>query len=224
MARGNKTSKIPRASFRSRAGKKLTRGKVSRAIADRTRPTPRSERILPRILGRTALGIGLLVILASFLNSFLLAPGRTWFGQRTEIADRQAELETIQKANDELQVDIDRLQTPAGIEDAAREELGFVMAGEERQTIIGDAQSPIDLPSGWPYDIVTQIVGVREAEAAAEAAAQAAAQSTGAAGESSGDTPKITDSTAPVVVVPLTTVPTPTEASVVAPPTTVTTP
>ena len=220
MARGNKTSKIPRASFRTRTRKKSSRGgskgRVSRAIADHTRPTPRSERIIPRVLGRVVLGIGLLVILASFLNSFLLAPGRTWFGQRTEIADRQAELETIQKANDELQVDIDRLQTPAGVEDAAREELGFVMAGEERQTIIGDAQSPIDLPGGWPYDIVTRIVGVRESEAAAEAAARAAE----AADDSSGGTPRITDSTVPVAIVALTTVPTNTEA----PSTTVTTP
>ena len=147
--------------------------KISRALSDRTRPTPRSERLLPRLLGRTALGIGLLVILASFVNSFLLAPGRTWFGQRDEISAREAELETIQRANDELQKDIDRLLTPAGIEDAARQELGFVMAGEERQTIIGEAEAPLDLPTGWPYDMVTSILGVREAEAAARAAEQA---------------------------------------------------
>ena len=193
MARGSKTSRIPRASTRlgSRRSKKKSSPatKVKAAIADRTRPTPRADRPLPRLLGRTALGIGLLVVLASFVNSFLLAPGRTWFGQRDEISTRQSELETIQRANDELQKDIDRLQTPAGIEDAAREELGFVMAGEERQTIVGDAQAPLALPQGWPYDIVTQIVGVREAEAAAKAAARAADQADERANEPATDAP-----------------------------------
>jgi len=174
MARGSKTSRIPRATTRKP-------GRKSSGV---------SERLIPRVLGRAALGIGLLVVLASFLNSFLLAPGRTWFGQRDEISAREAELETIQAANDELQKDIDRLQTPAGVEDAAREELGFVMAGEERQTIIGEAEAPLALPAGWPYDLVTQIVGVREAEAAAKAAAEAAKN---ADSGSAGDEPTVSE-------------------------------
>jgi hypothetical protein len=46
------------------------------------------------------------------------------------------------------------------------------MAGERRQQIVGDAQAPIDLPVGWPYDLVTQIVTVRVNEAAAEATSE----------------------------------------------------
>lgn len=179
MARGSKTSRIPRATTR-KPGRK----------SSGTKSSGLSERLIPRVLGRAALGIGLLVVLASFLNSFLLAPGRTWFGQRDEISAREAELETIQAANDELQKDIDRLQTPAGVEDAAREELGFVMAGEERQTIIGEAEAPLALPAGWPYDLVTQIVGVREAEAAAKAAAEAAKN---ADSGSAGDEPTVSE-------------------------------
>lgn len=181
MARGSKTSRIPRATTRKP-------GRKSSGV---------SERLIPRVLGRAALGIGLLVVLASFLNSFLLAPGRTWFGQRDEISAREAELETIQAANDELQKDIDRLQTPAGVEDAAREELGFVMAGEERQTIIGEAEAPLALPAGWPYDLVTQIVGVREAEAAAKAAVETAKAAAEAAKNadsgSAGDEPTVSE-------------------------------
>lgn len=196
MARGSKTSRIPRAS--TRTARKKTTGKKTTG----TTTSGVSPRLIPRVLGRAALGIGLLVVLASFLNSFLLAPGRTWFGQRDEISAREAELATIQAANDELQKDIDRLQTPAGVEDAAREELGFVMAGEERQTIIGDAEAPLALPTGWPYDLVTQIVGVREAEAAAQAAAEAAKNSGNADDEPVSSEPIPVDATPTTVTAP----------------------
>jgi cell division protein FtsB len=143
-------------------------------VSDLTRPTPRSERIVPKFLGRAALLIGFLVVVFSFGNSFLVLPLTSWFGQRTEIDSRQTELDTIKKATDELQTEVDRLKTPEGIQDAAREELGFVVAGEARQQIVGDASAPIELPTGWPYDLVTQIVSVKVNEAAARAAAEAA--------------------------------------------------
>jgi len=178
MARGNKTSSIPRSPSRVRqAGKKgaakSARSKLA-AVSDLTRPTPRSERIVPKFLGRVALLAGFLVVVFSFGNSFLVLPLTSWFGQRTEIDSRQAELDTIKKATDELQTEVDRLKTPDGIQDAAREELGFVVAGEARQQIVGDAAAPIDLPAGWPYDLVTQIISVKVNEAAIKAAEEAA--------------------------------------------------
>lgn len=168
MARGNKTSSIPRAT-RKRSSK---RSRLSKAVADRTRPTPRTERLLPKLLGRTLMLVGAVVIVISFGNSFLVLPATSWLGQRQEVDARTEELETIKQATDELQTEVDRLNTPAGVEDAAREELGYVMAGEQRQQIVGDSQAPIELPTGWPYDLVTQIVAVRVNEAAAEAAAE----------------------------------------------------
>ena len=182
MARGNKTSSIPRSPGRVRKANKkgaakgaakTARAKLA-AVSDLTRPTPRSERIVPKFLGRAALLVGFLVVVFSFGNSFLVLPLTSWFGQRTEIDSRQAELDTIKKATDELQTEVDRLKTPEGIQDAAREELGFVVAGEARQQIVGDATAPIDLPTGWPYDLVTQIISVKVNEAAAKAAEEAA--------------------------------------------------
>jgi len=178
MARGNKTSSIPRSPSRVRqAGKKgaakSARSKLA-AVSDLTRPTPRSERIVPKFLGRVALLAGFLVVVFSFGNSFLVLPLTSWFGQRTEIDSRQAELDTIKKATDELQTEVDRLKTLEGVQDAAREELGFVVAGEARQQIVGDAAAPIDLPTGWPYDLVTQIISVKVNEAAIKAAEEAA--------------------------------------------------
>lgn len=191
MARGNKTSSIPRSS----AKKTRKRGRLTKAVADHTRPTPRSERLLPKLVGRTLMFIGAIVIVISFGNSFLVLPATSWLGQREEIGARTEELETIKRATDELQTEVDRLNTPAGIEDAAREELGFVMAGERRQQIVGDARAPIELPAGWPYDLVTQIVTVRVNEAAAEAAAN--------------DETDSADTTAPVTPVTVVTVPLP---------------
>jgi cell division protein FtsB len=121
-----------------------------------------------------ALLLGFLVVVFSFGNSFLVLPLTSWFGQRTEIDSRQSELDTIKKATDELQTEVDRLKTPEGVQDAAREELGFVVAGEARQQIVGEATAPIDLPTGWPYDLVTQIISVKVNDAAMKAAAEAA--------------------------------------------------
>lgn len=182
MARGNKTSSIPRSPSRLRKAKKkgnargvrkTARSKIA-AVSDLTRPTPRSERIVPKFLGRVALLVGFLVVVFSFGNSFLVLPLTSWFGQRTEIDSRQSELDTIKRATDELQTEVDRLKTTEGIQDAAREELGFVVAGEARQQIVGDAAAPIELPSGWPYDLVTQIISVKVNEAAMKAAEEAA--------------------------------------------------
>jgi cell division protein FtsB len=146
---------------------KSSRAKTSRAsrAADLTRPTPRAERLIPRTIGRVALLIGALVVIGSFANSFLVLPVQSWFGQRTEIEDRQEELDVLRGATDRLQQEVDRLNTPAGVEDAAREELGFVMVGEDRRTVVGTPQAPLDLPRGWPYDVVDQIVTSRQAEA-----------------------------------------------------------
>lgn len=156
--------KSPRVtSSRPKAARKTS--SRSRRAADLTRPTPRSERLVPRTLGRIALLIGALVVIGSFANSFLVLPVQSWFGQRTEIEDRQEELDVLRAATDRLQQEVDRLNTPAGVEDAARDELGFVMVGEDRRTVVGTPQAPLDLPRGWPYDVVDQIVTTRQAEA-----------------------------------------------------------
>ena len=46
---------------------------------------------------------------------------RTWFAQDDELARLDAELAELQAVNDDLQNEVDRLQTAAGIVEAARE-------------------------------------------------------------------------------------------------------
>jgi hypothetical protein len=103
-------------------------------------------------------------VLVSFGNSFVLLPAKSWLGQKDEISFRQEELEVIKHANDQLQIEIDQMQTPRGIERAARSELGFVMEGEKRQVLVGSATAPLELPAGWPYDLVSQILTIRTLE------------------------------------------------------------
>lgn len=109
--------------------------------------------------------VGVALVLISFGNSFVLLPAQSWLGQKDEISFRQEELEVIKRATDQLQIEIDQLQTPRGIEQAARSELGYVMEGEKRQVLVGSATAPLDLPGGWPYDLVSQIMTVRTVEA-----------------------------------------------------------
>jgi len=164
VSRGSKTSSIPRAPARRRAPARSKR-RGATPISDLTRPTPRSERLIPKVFGRFVLVVGVALVLISFGNSFVLLPAQSWLGQKDEISFRQEELEVIKRATDQLQIEIDQLQTPRGIEQAARSELGYVMEGEKRQVLVGSATAPLDLPGGWPYDLVSQIMTVRTVEA-----------------------------------------------------------
>lgn len=163
VSRGSKTSSIPRAPTRQKSSKR-SKKRGAAQLSDLTRPTPRSERLLPRLFGRVVLVVGVSLVLVSFGNSFVLLPAKSWLGQKDEISFRQEELEVIKRANDQLQIEIDQMQTPRGIERAARSELGFVMEGEKRQVLVGSATAPLELPGGWPYDLVSQILTIRTIE------------------------------------------------------------
>ena len=167
MARGSKTSSSPRSPARKRStARSKKRGAAQ--LSDLTRPTPRAERLIPRVFGRFILVVGVSLVLISFGNSFVLLPAQSWLGQKDEISLRQEELEIIKRATDQLQVEIDQMQTPRGIEQAARSELGYVMSGEKRQILVGAATAPLDLPTGWPYDLVSRIMLVKTIEAEAK--------------------------------------------------------
>ena len=44
---------------------------------------------------------------------------------------------------------------------AAREQLGLIFAGERRQTVVNVPDLPTDLPDGWPYSPVEQMIVLR---------------------------------------------------------------
>lgn len=119
-----------------------------------------------RIAGRRRLGLlfglaGLAVALAIGAALFLL-PVRTWFDQDRQLDGLEHELSELQTVNDDLEDEVELLQTDDGIVGAAREELGHIQPGDNRETMQPLPPLPRDLPQGWPYSQVGQIIAIRE--------------------------------------------------------------
>jgi cell division protein FtsB len=130
-------------------------------LADYTRPIARQQRITRARRPAFAAGlIGLLVVVTIGAALFGL-PLRTWFAQDDELADLETELDELQAVNADLSGEVARLQTEAGIIEAARDNLGMTRFGERRQTVLGIPDLPTDLPDGWPYAAVERIIALR---------------------------------------------------------------
>ncbi len=106
---------------------------------------------------------GLGVTLAFTLVVF---PMRDYFAQRSMVAAKTAEFETLADANEQLQVEVNKLATPEGIRNAARAQLGYVLPGEQRLQMVQMPALPTDLPAQWPYSLVKDILKVRGESAA----------------------------------------------------------
>lgn len=150
---GHRTASIPRPKVGAPQG----------AARPKARPSdkPDTVRIARHGRSRFALGVLATVIVAAIAAALVVLPARAWMNQRTELDAKRTELATLESANDELVGDIDRLQTPEGIEDAARVELGYQKEGETRIATLDTPPAPTDLPRGWPYSMVKQILRVR---------------------------------------------------------------
>jgi hypothetical protein len=149
---GHRTSTIPRPAGAARSA---------------TAPTVRSTKATgPRVSHRGLSWLIGAVIVGAVVASLFVLPVKTWFRQRSQIEQKQVELAALTDANGALGDEIGRLNTPAGIEAAAREELGFVKRGEIRLTMLPAPSAPLTMPSGWPYDAFARIVSVRQQTAA----------------------------------------------------------
>ena len=107
------------------------------------------------------LGLGALAIAGAFAAALFVLPVQTYFGQDERIEQRSDQLRQLEAVNADLRAEVSRLGTDDGIREAAREELGFVEFGEDRQSILDLPPVPIDLPDGWPYGLVNDIVELR---------------------------------------------------------------
>lgn len=130
-------------------------------LGDFTRPIARERSITQRLTSRLALGLAATTIALAIAVTLYVLPIRTWMDQRNELRDRQAQLDQLESTNADLQSEVDRLQTDAGIREAARDEIGYLEPGEVRSTMIDEVTLPKSLPKGWPYSPVAQIIKIR---------------------------------------------------------------
>lgn len=130
-------------------------------LRDLTTPIPVERRLILGFAPRTLLILGGAAAFVALLAALFVIPIQNWRHQRTEIEQRRSQLEVLQRANTQLEIEVARLRTADGIEQAAREELGFIQRGEQRITMT-DAQTPSQImPTGWPYNVVADIINAR---------------------------------------------------------------
>ena len=176
MSGGHKTSAIarPRAP-RAQAGDQTR-------LSDFTRPIAKGKQLVQRQGNRWMLALLAVVVIAALLGALFVLPVQAWLRQGDDLAIKREQLTILEDANGQLQVEVDRLKTPEGAKEAARDELGVVAPGEIRISMLDVAAAPTRLPAGWPYDAVTQIVATRAQEAVAPTVTTPGAPSVPAAG------------------------------------------
>jgi cell division protein FtsB len=132
-------------------------------LGDATRPIVRERRLAQRRRSIVLLTVSAIGISGALAAALFFLPYRTFLDQDTQIAQREDQLAQISAIVADLRSEVDRLRTTDGIREAARAELGFVEEGEQRETVLDASGVPTDLPEGWPYDLVENIVDLRRA-------------------------------------------------------------
>ncbi|HEX3088073.1 MAG TPA: septum formation initiator family protein [Ilumatobacteraceae bacterium] len=173
MSDGHRTTCIqrPRDATRASLSRDSDASRESAAdpsrFAEFTRPIAKDKQLVKGRGKRLAFALVAVVIAAALIASLFVLPVKSWLQQRDDLARKQNELAVLNNANAQLAADVSRLQTPDGIKEAARQEVGMVGFGEQRISVLTTPNAPLTLPVGWPYDAVAQIIAVRAAAAAA---------------------------------------------------------
>jgi cell division protein FtsB len=164
---GHRTSCIPRPRDATRASS-VREADPSR-FAEFTRPIAKDKQLVKGRGKRLIFALVAVVIAAALAASLFVLPVKSWLQQRDDLARKQHQLAVLKGANAQLAADVSRLQTPDGIKEAARQEIGYVGVGEQRISVLSTPNAPLTLPTGWPYDAIAQIIAVRSASPAAAA-------------------------------------------------------
>jgi cell division protein FtsB len=132
-------------------------------FADFTRPIEAERQLVTSKGPRRLAALLAVVVIAALAASMFVLPVQAWLRQRDTAAAKQAELKVLDDANATLSDEIAHLQTTEGAKEAAREELGVTGEGDQRIGMLAPAMADLQLPSGWPYDAISQIIAVRAA-------------------------------------------------------------
>ena len=136
-------------------------------LGDLTRPVAREQRITRNRRPALLLGAIGLVVAGAIGAALFGLPVRTWFAQDDQLAQLDAPARpscrrstTSCSAGGRRAAD----RRTASMQ-AARETLGYQQVNENLQTIVDLPDLPADLPDGWPYGPVEQIMQLRAARA-----------------------------------------------------------
>ena len=126
----------------------------------------RPKRKLPGyVLGGLAL-----VVAGVFATALLILPIKAWMNQRHALKSSRATLEALDRSNADLQADVDRLKTRAGITQAAREELGVVAKREKAFRVLSLPTLDAAFPADWLYPALKTLMIERVATVGGPAA------------------------------------------------------
>ena len=158
---GHKTTAIQRSRASARA--LLEREPDESRFSEFTRPIAKEKQLVKGRGKRLIFALVAVVIAAALIASLFVLPVKSWLQQRHDLTKKQNELAVLSDANAKLAADVNRLQTPDGVKEAARQEVGYVGIGERRISVLTTPDAPLTLPTGWPYDAIAQIIAVRAA-------------------------------------------------------------
>jgi len=102
------------------------------------------------------------VVVVAGLLLLLVLPTRAWLSQRSAIASAERRLAVLQDENAKLSARVAALQTPEEVERVAREQYNLANRGEKVLSVL-PAPALTNLPSGWPFPLVNEIVTARSA-------------------------------------------------------------
>ena len=132
-------------------------------LGDLTRPIAREQRIAKNRRPAVLLGMVGIVVAVAIGAALFVLPVKTWLAENDKIDALRTQVDATEGVNGDLQQEVNELQTDDGIRAAAREQLGYQQVNERRETVVGMPDVPTDLPDGWPYGPVEQIVRLRTA-------------------------------------------------------------
>lgn len=174
---GHSTSSIPRArttkpqpknaTTRKGSARPATKGRSAAAAPNRkqrgdlTLPIAREKQVASNRGARLVVWGGAITVTTALVAALFVLPVKAYLRQEDELAAKRRELALLESQNAELAADVAALETPAGIEQAAREELGYVRRGEVRLSVLPAPAAPLTLPTGWPYDAIAQVLTTR---------------------------------------------------------------
>jgi cell division protein FtsB len=107
------------------------------------------------LLGRRSAVIATVVAVTVVLVAL---PVRSYLHQQSDVAAARAELDELERENDQLAARQERLSDPDDIARIARRDYGLVEVGEESYSVLPPTSAGLVMPQAWPFDRIEDAV------------------------------------------------------------------